>query len=1091
MAAETIYKLQPNRTMHLRGFDRRGAAAAMVNASATGFEVKGIFRDMADFAVVTLWDADNFFEHPRLKYLPDFDFDGLVLQFDMNVSGVQSIDSIKHNWIDWAGIDYTKEDGTSGSVKLFSGATGPAQPLGTRTKATATFTVAGSAPQAWDRVTLWYQNLAFDYIVPGKTWAEYAFFAAGAGHLHSITVGETAYVYTEEADVTSAYIAGQLISQMGSDPAVTASTGSEAHYVRLDRKKDDGTETPISASGNLSESIFQVGPKWAAKQLTDQINAADYGGVSIPLSASRSNATITVTAEAAGKDGNFLSMYSQSKTATLAVSPANTKFGGGLTSSSWRVTLDFSALGLTKVRRLWMTLAPELPDGAAFEDTEWTVAVSNWSVSDANGKRALKVASPGSVRVDSRNAWAKYSGSGWAEESGWFDRGFARRASVIGDKVEIKYSCQSAHDLYVGTSLAQGRGVVAVKVDGVATADLATGIADSVAINTRRRIASGVAAGEHRVELTLLALAGTNPPIPAGPFYFDFLEAVVPGDVPDPSITYPGVTAAIDYDTDHTYKLPPARLAWNLDRLGLHGQVNEYVGVFWWNQRKRDGGTFKTAAVAFGGTWAAEDSITLDFDGTEIGKTVFAKDTAESIAQHFVYAINQTFVAVWAELDPEDETKIVIHQHSPEWGIGLTVSVDSADGTAVLAGSLSGGVEGSWVIDGAASEALNVAAKAWHQDFFQEVAVKGWGAVAAYSMELVEPPEDLGAGAVFASRYPDGWPVATDTGFANLNSVHCSFTAAMAAYQSKVYAETAAIMAAAGLTPWLQFGEFLWWFFSRWAFNVSGVSGMEVNTGAAHAFQVGETVIVAGTRVLDGTRTVVSVPASNRVVVSGAARPGAWTGYGSIRGGGMGYYDQETAAAAVTALGRALATFRTQDDDPDAVNGGADAAFLRSRMKSHIDTIRAAVLAAVPSAKFEILFPFDVNHPSCYHTLDLPYPQGGRLNARVNLPVEFLAKSGSGLDRMKVEALSWGSFYRNLDRSKESIRFATSSPMGWALADTAYLMPIFNGGCPWESEFLAAVNAGVPLIVLWAFDHLTLYSWPLPLPKNGGTVVFN
>jgi len=29
MSAETIYKLQPHRTMHLRGFDDRGAAAAV------------------------------------------------------------------------------------------------------------------------------------------------------------------------------------------------------------------------------------------------------------------------------------------------------------------------------------------------------------------------------------------------------------------------------------------------------------------------------------------------------------------------------------------------------------------------------------------------------------------------------------------------------------------------------------------------------------------------------------------------------------------------------------------------------------------------------------------------------------------------------------------------------------------------------------------------------------------------------------------------------------------------------------------------------------------------------------------------------
>jgi hypothetical protein len=1085
MAAETIYKLQPNRTIHLRGFDKRGAAAAMVNSSASGFELRGVFRDMADFTVVTLWDADNFFEHPSIKYLPDFDFDGMVLQFDMSVAGVQPIDSSKHNWIDWAGVDYVTESGASGSVKLFNGDTGPAQPLTTRVKATTKFTVAGATPVIWDRVTLWYQNLAFDYVVPGKTWTEYAFYAAGAGHLHSIVVGEAAYVYTEEPDVNSAYVASQLISQMAADPNVTASVGSESYIVRLDRKKDDGAITPISASGNYSEEIHQVGPKWVAQQLTNQINGADYGGVSIALSATVLDSEITVTAAAAGKDGNFLHMYSQSKTSTLTVSPGVTKFEGGVTAAVWRVTLDFSALGLSKLRKLWMTFAPELPDGKSYNDTQWSVVFSNWTVSDPNGKRALYVAGPGSVRVNSRDAWVKYTGAGWAEEAGWFQEGFARRASLIGDTATIRYHCQHTHDLYVGTSLYIGRGTVSVKIDGVAAPDLVTGLAETVSVNSRRRIATAMAAGEHTVELKLLALPGTSPPIPTGPFYFDFLEAAKPGPVPDPSIVYPGVTAAIDYDTDHTYKLPPERLVWNLDRLGLHGQINEYVGVFWWNQRKRVGGVFKSMKVSIVGDWVNGESLLIDFGGTTIGKSVFPKDTPESIASHFVYAINQTFVAVWAEIDPEDSTSFLVHQHSPDWDISTTVTADSVDGDAVKTGSLTGGVEGVWVIDDSATTALNIAATVWHQNLYQQVAMKGWSAVAALSMELVEPPEDLSGGNVFAARYPDGWPVATDTGFASLKSVHCSFTAAMAAYQAKAYTELAALQSAVGLTPWIQFGEFLWWFFSRRSFNVSSITGNEINTSVNHGFQVGEKVIVAGTRVMDGTRTVLSLPSSSRAVLSGPTLPGAWTLSGTIRGGGMGYYDQETTAAAQTALGRPLTVFGTQDDDP--ATAASDVAFLRSRMKAHIDAIRASVLAAVPNTKFEILFPYDVNHPSCYHTLDLPYPQGGRLNAGVNLPTEYHTKVGSGLDRMKVEALSWSSFYRNLDRSKESIQFATTEPMSWPKLSTAYLMPIFNGGCPWQREFLTAVNEGVPLIVFWAFDHLTLYSWPVPLPKNSGS----
>ena len=59
-------------TMHLRGFDRRGAAAALHSASATGFTLSGVWKDSADFAVLVLYDADDPFGHPRWRYLPDF-----------------------------------------------------------------------------------------------------------------------------------------------------------------------------------------------------------------------------------------------------------------------------------------------------------------------------------------------------------------------------------------------------------------------------------------------------------------------------------------------------------------------------------------------------------------------------------------------------------------------------------------------------------------------------------------------------------------------------------------------------------------------------------------------------------------------------------------------------------------------------------------------------------------------------------------------------------------------------------------------------------------------------------------------------------
>ena len=44
MAAEQLLKLDPSRTFHLRGFDRRGAAAALYAATPTSCKLSGVFR---------------------------------------------------------------------------------------------------------------------------------------------------------------------------------------------------------------------------------------------------------------------------------------------------------------------------------------------------------------------------------------------------------------------------------------------------------------------------------------------------------------------------------------------------------------------------------------------------------------------------------------------------------------------------------------------------------------------------------------------------------------------------------------------------------------------------------------------------------------------------------------------------------------------------------------------------------------------------------------------------------------------------------------------------------------------------------------
>jgi hypothetical protein len=203
-----------------------------------------------------------------------------------------------------------------------------------------------------------------------------------------------------------------------------------------------------------------------------------------------------------------------------------------------------------------------------------------------------------------------------------------------------------------------------------------------------------------------------------------------------------------------------------------------------------------------------------------------------------------------------------------------------------------------------------------------------------------------------------------------------------------------------------------------------------------------------------------------------------------VTGGSMAFYDAGTSAAAAIALGRPLAKFTCQDSDP-TVNARADADFLRDRLAAHIEAVVSHVRSSHPSAVFELLYPFDVLHPVTYHTPQRPFPQGGRLNHHVSTPANW--KTPADADRrLKIEALSWGSFYRHGDRAAESMRlWQGAEGFGWPRNQVAYLIPWFNGGTPWQREYLEArlVNPGE--IHFWALDHYRLLEWrSLPRPAR-------
>jgi hypothetical protein len=802
--SERIYKLQPNRTMALRGFDDLGAAAALHSATSDSFKVSGVFRDPADFAVLILYDADNFYEHPRLKYLPDFRFDGLTLSFDVRYTGLMPLDSPKYATIDWPYLDYILADGTTGREPLFAHAT---QNGGTYEKAETSFTIIENGIKEFDRLTLWYLNIAYDYIVP-KLECSFVFTGQGAGHSHTVTVAGQAYTYIEQSGDSNTGIAAGLAAALSACPDVSASRGNGSaelgpvNQLNIRAARTDGSMFDVAANG-LTYHLSGVTAASVARAFAGQINSTNWtaAGALFPLRAEANGATLRVIADRAGSDGNSLRMYSVSKNDHLTTTSDTAVFAGGSSNATWRIILDFGALNMREIRQMWLTFAPPLANGSQFEDTEWQAEFTNWTVTGSDTTRALKVAGPGSVRIEEDDSWCKYTGT-WTDETGFFSEGFAKHASTPNSSVTVKYACSSAHDLYLGTSLYSDRAAVAVQLDGGAETALDCRLAAEPAVNTRRKIRSMVAPGEHAVTIRVAS---------PGNFYFDFLEAAIPTDVPDPLPTRTNVSPALDYSTDHTFKLSPDRLLWIFDGLGYAGPMNEYIGVFWWNQRKREGASFPQVNVVFGGTFAAGDQVFINIGGQECGKSVFPGENGAVIARHFEFFINANYVGVWAKATG-DSLAITARSPKPAYSYTFSARVENAAGSSGFVsqnGALTGGQPGRWMVDPAQSPALNRGARDWHADFFRQCKTRNREIFVSSSMELVNPPE--GFGAVF----PDGQTVETDVGFGTLKSTHCAFVQSVREYQIKVFECIAGLMSAADLTPTLQLGEYLWWFFTN------------------------------------------------------------------------------------------------------------------------------------------------------------------------------------------------------------------------------------------------------------------------------------
>jgi hypothetical protein len=456
-------------------------------------------------------------------------------------------------------------------------------------------------------------------------------------------------------------------------------------------------------------------------------------------------------------------------------------------------------------------------------DIEWQVRISNLTVT---GDRTLKVGghvprieeSDGRCRYE--GFWEDYRyGAGWPTQ--WWSLGHARRCAPNDAQdqraVTIRYSYPREHDLYLGTWLGRDAGRIEVTIDSGTPAVHDLYLNDYNGLAAMKKLGAALPGGTHTAEIR--ALFSKHPASNGYFFYFDYLWPLEPQDPPDPPNVYPDVSLAIDFDTDHGYKKPPAWHVWHLKQLGFMGHADVYTGVFWNNKRRRVEATYPNCTVSIG-AWQVDQPLWINLSGTTLYFSPGAGLATEDIAAHLRAMINVTFPGVWCT---SEGGSIHIRSRAPSYTFTISAGpqLSISQGTPALDQP---GAEGDWEMIDTISPVMTHGARNWIRDLAREFKQAGIDASFAFSMECYLPPMAM------AARYWDGEPV-----FLPIPSHQMHFGPRVRNYLKQMYKECADEIAAAGLAIVLQFGETQWWYFP----NESGMPFYDDDTKAAFQARYG------------------------------------------------------------------------------------------------------------------------------------------------------------------------------------------------------------------------------------------------------------
>jgi hypothetical protein len=739
-----------------------------------------------------------------------------------------------------------------------------------------------------------------------------------------------------------------------------------------------------------------------------------------------------------GENGNRVGIYGYVQAGSnTGWAQQSATFNGGRFPQQYQITLPFGNLqGVTdpsqfflspipyvtvptqnvrKIRWMW---AADLQPGA-FQRSEFQVAISQWTVSDNN--RTYFVAGAGSRRIEDLDPSVTYSATAGASDWNIASANYSGSRSHVTTKPSasctITYTEPAAHRLYIGTRRFASAASISVSIDGQTPTvfPLALGAED---ILVRLPLGS-VAAGTHTVVITNTgSLVQTNPP-QTGPFYFDFLEIAYPSqNLPDIA-AQPQFALATDWDTLHSQALPAERTAWMISKLGFTGRVNHYVGALWWYELTRPGQQFASVTATINAPANPTGRTTINF-GTPPGITPISHlnlsdDTSATIAIALAQLINQGTTSVWASASGNTLTItwrfIETDPANPQQP--LPISATGSDVPVSLsATALQGGTPGNDV-GYAATDPIQELTDFYRTDL-------------TYSLRLNRACRD--------------WSTAF---FAALKGYGIDCVATFSTELGHVDPT-----AAAGLAQRYPDGTPV----------VLSTPAVQTNfSPASLAFWQGVYVNMADLQVAAGM-----TPYLQSGEVQWWYLPGTT---------GMPYYDAYTTQQFTATYGSSMGI--VPSGAVPVAQYSREASLLQKLLGNFTAGIRAALRTAYPNARYEVLYPGDVNSSTIY-----PF------NAAVNLPVSDWTPQN--LTCFKTEGLSFALPAssgqplpgRSLDASVACLQIGGS--LGFPASQRSHLVGISDAVTAWNKEIDLAVAQGMESVVLFALDQYCLIGYPLP-----------